>query len=58
MSYYRFKELVNKFDTIRLYYGIYNRNQLMDLYTENKPLFEVLYPMYLEIVDYVSTHNI
>lgn len=58
MSYYRFKELVNKFDTIRLYYGIYNRNQLMDLYTENKALFEVLYPMYLEIIDYVSTHNI
>lgn len=58
MSYYRFKELVNKFDTIRLYYRIHNRNQLMDLYTENKALFEVLYPMYLEIVDYVSTHNI
>ena len=58
MSYYRFKELVNKFDTIRLYYGIHNRNQLMDLYAENKALFEVLYPMYLEIVDYVSTHNI
>lgn len=58
MSYYRFKELVNKFDTIRLYYGIHNRNQLMDLYTENKALFEVLHPMYLEIIDYVSTHNI
>ena len=58
MSYYRFKELVNKFDTIRLYYVIHNRSQLMDLYTENKALFEVLHPMYLEIIDYVSTHNI
>lgn len=58
MSYYRFKELVNKFNAIRLYYGIHNRSQLMDLYTENKPLFEVLYPMYLELLDYALTYNI
>lgn len=52
MSKYEYNQLVEKFDFIRHMYGIETVEQLKDLYTTNKKLFEVLYPMYITLSYY------
>lgn len=52
MSQYEYNKLVEKFDSIRHMYGIETVEQLKRLYKTNKPLFEVLYPMYITLSYY------
>ena len=55
MSQYELEALIQKFNSIRHMYGIESVEQLKDLYTTNRPLFEVLYPMYMTLSYYCNT---